>query len=343
MKSHVGRTGITSFRVGIDSYCLNPLRWDPFTILEWVAQQGGDGVQFSEVHLPPGRAVDAEFLIDLAAAACDLDLYVEWGGGQHVPYDTATWQAKDLAPGNRRAAEQANTLGTQVIRSCSGGFFRWRDESPSTDQLLQEMVAALQPQRDVFTDLGVTLAIELHFEFTTFELIRLFEMLDAEPGGWLGVCLDSFNVLPLLEDPVLATRRILPWVVSTHVKDGGLVVDDAGLVCFPTTAGSGLVDLRAIIQLLGTLERPLNLSVEDHGGSFTTDFRDDSLMARFPDLTTSELDRLKAAALVGVEKVKSGELAVTEREDWPEQCQERTKAGLHNVRELVKEMSARTT
>jgi hypothetical protein len=34
---------------------------------------------------------------------------------------------------------------------------------------------------------------------------------------------------------------------------------------------------------------------------------------------------------------------VTEREDWPEQCQERTKAGLHNVRELVQEMSAKTT
>ena len=333
---------MTPFKVGIDSYCLNSLQWDPLTILEWVAEQGGDGVQFSEVHLPHGREADTPFLIDLAAAARDLDLYLEWGGGQHVPYDTNNWEAKDLAPGNRRAAEQAHTLGTRIIRSCSGGFFRWRDESPSTSQLLSEIVTSLGPQRDVFTDLGVTLAIELHFEFTTFEIVRLFEMLDAEPGGWLGVCLDTFNVLPLLEDPLAATQRILPWVVSTHVKDGCLILDDTGLVSFPTKAGMGLVDLVAIFQLLGTLAKPVNLSVEDHGGRFTTNFRDTSFLARFPDVTATELDRLTATARVGTERVKLGELSVTEREDWPQQCQDRTRAGLHNVKEIVKEMSAKT-
>lgn len=326
---------MTQFRVGIDSYCLNPLRMDPFDLLEWVSEAGGDGVQFSEVHLPPGRPVDAAFLRELGAAAAAAGMYLEWGGGQHVPFDTTTWQPLDLASVNRRAAEQASELGTRIVRSCSGGFFRWQDDAPSTDDLIRAMATALHPQRRMFEDLGVTLAIELHFEFTTFELLRTFEMCEAEPGGWLGICLDTFNMLPMLEDPVLGTERVLPWVVSTHVKDGGLCLGDEGLVSFPVTVGEGLIDLPAVLNLLAELPHGVNLSVEDHGGSFITPFFDEGFQSRFPDLSARELTRLVAAARAGEERVRAGSLAATDRADWPAECRERTRAGLANVRRLV--------
>ena len=172
------------FRVGIDSYCLNPLGMDPFTMLEWVAEAGGEGVQFSEVHLPPGRARDEGFLRELAQAARNAGMYLEWGGGQHVPFHVSTWEPKDLLDLNRAAAREAATLGATMIRSCSGGFFRWEEDAPATEELLRAMADALLPQRPVFQELGVTLALELHFEFTTFELLRLFERCGAEPGGW---------------------------------------------------------------------------------------------------------------------------------------------------------------
>ena len=202
------------------------------------------------------------------------------------------------------------------------------------------MAAALRSQRQMFEDLGVSLAIELHFEFTTFELLRVFEMCDAEPGGWLGVCLDTFNMLPLLEDPVAGTERILPWVVATHVKDGGLALDADGLVSFPVMVGAGVVDLRSILARLAGLDRPVNLSVEDHGGSFKTPFFDASFLARFPDLTTVELSKLVAAARVGGERLQAGELAITERDEWPGLCEGRTRAGLTKLRELVNEIEA---
>jgi sugar phosphate isomerase/epimerase len=333
---------MTAFRVGIDSYCLNPLRWDPFAVLEWVADRDGEGVQFSEIHLPPGRDVDNAFLEDLAGAARERGLYLEWGGGGHVPFDTTSWRPKDLTPGNRRAAEQAHVLGTSVVRSCSGGFFRWGDDAPPTEELIRAMAEALRPQRQMFEELGVTLAIELHFEFTTHELLRLFEMCDAEPGGWLGICLDTFNMLPMLEDPVAGTERILPWVVATHVKDGGLALDGDGLMSFPVTVGAGIVDLRSVLERLATLDRPINLSIEDHGGSFKTPFLDASFRARFPDLTALELSRLVAAARPGGERLRAGELAVTERDEWPGLCEGRTRAGLRNLQRLVKEIGAET-
>jgi sugar phosphate isomerase/epimerase len=199
------------------------------------------------------------------------------------------------------------------------------------------MAEALRPQAPFFRDLGVTLALELHFEFTTFELLRLFEMCEADPGDWLGVCLDTFNVLPMLEDPVLASERILPWVVATHVKDGGMTLDDGGLLTFPTGVGEGQVDFNGILNLLATLPRPVNLSVEDHGGRFRTPFFEDDFRRRFPDLDTRELSRLVAGARTGGSALQAGRMAVTERADWPDQCEERTWRGLRNLRRIVED------
>jgi len=295
-------------------------------------------VQFSEVHLPPGRKVDDVFLEELAQAASDAKLYLEWGGGQHVPFDTTTLKPKDLFPGNRSAAEEARALGTKVLRSCSGGFFRWNHYAPPTQELVQAMAEALRPQRSMFEELGVTLAIELHFEFTTFELLSLFEMCDAEPGGWLGVCLDTFNMLPMLEDPALGTERILPWVVSTHVKDGALALEEDGLLSFPTTAGEGGIDLPSILHQLAAGPGPINLSLEGHGGSFKTPFFDEAFLARFPDLDARELSRLVASAQRGGERMRAGELGITSRDEWPALCEERTRIGLRNLRSLVQNM-----
>lgn len=326
---------MTCFRVGIDSYCLNPLALAPGAILNWVSERGGEGVQFSEVLLAPGQVADEGYLLELAEMARAKDLYLEWGGGEHVPFDTTTWREKDLMVGNRRAAESASTLGARVVRSCSGGFFRWEHEAPDTNALLDAMAVALRPQRSLFEDLGVTLAIELHFEFTTFELLRLFDMCDAEPGGWLGICLDTFNMLPMLEDPVAGTERILPWVVATHVKDGAVSLGPDGLNTFPTELGRGQVDIAAILDLLESAERPINLSIEDHGGTFTTPLWDAEFLAKFPDLTAIEMGQLLKLAYHGGERLAGNTPQPTDRADWPQLCQARTEAGLRYLRRLV--------
>jgi sugar phosphate isomerase/epimerase len=323
-----------TFRVGIDSYCLHPLKLPPDGVLEWVAKRGGEGVQFSEGNLAAGEVADEGFLRELADIARSRDLYLEWGGGEHVPFDTTTWSEKDLMVGNRRAAEAARTLGAHVVRSCSGGFFRWESAAPDTINLLEAIAVALRPQRSLFEDLGVTLAIELHFEFTTFELLRLFDLCDAEPGGWLGVCLDTFNMLPMLEDPVAGAERVLAWTVATHIKDGAVAVGPDGLVTFPTELGRGQVDFPAILTLLESTGRPINLSLEDHGGSFTTRL-DADFVALFPDVGPVELEKLTHMARGDEERLAAGSLSPTERNDWPGLCEERTTAGLRYLRQLV--------
>ncbi|MFH1933537.1 MAG: hypothetical protein ABIN18_18360, partial [Pseudomonadota bacterium] len=163
---------------------------------------------------------------------------------------------------------------------------------------------------------------------------RLFDMCEAEPGDWLGLCLDTMNLLILLEDPVKAVDRVLPWVVSTHIKDGGLLFDGEGLTAFPVELGRGVVDISTILTKLARLKEIPRLSVEDHGGSFVMPISNPVFLSEFPDLTPEELDGLKRMAS-GVKK--SGLPSPVDRARWPEVCESRLQADLEALKSMASE------
>lgn len=319
-------------RVGLDQYGLFPLNLDAVDTLTWAAAHGAEGVAFSGFAPEVQGAFTPDTLSAIADAAQRHGLYLEWGGAQHIPRDTGSWARRDLMANNRMVAMQAHQLSCRIIRSCSGGLMRWRDESPATEVLLRETAAALREQRAMLCDHGVVLAIETHFEFTSFELVRLFEMCDAAPGEWLGICLDTMNLLTMLEEPVAATRRLLPWIVSTHIKDGGVAIDETGLVTFPAPIGSGVIDIAAIIRLIGSLDRQVDLSVEDHAGSFQIPIYDPTFLSRFPDLTASELAQLVCLSAATRERPECVPLP---RPSWGSVCEERLAADVAALRAMA--------
>ncbi len=321
-----------AFRVGIDAYGIKPLGLDPLQSLDWARRHGAEGVQFSE---GAPDAADPGYLRAIGQFAAENGLYLEWGGGQHIPFDTATGRPIDIAAANRKAAEQAAGLGLGAIRSCSGGMMRWRPDDPPVRDYLRAMAAGLQDQMPMLAGLGVTLALETHFEFTTFELLRLFEMCGAEPGGPLGICLDTMNLLTLLEDPVAATRRVLPWIAMTHIKDGGILAIPEGYRTFTAEAGRGIVDFAALFEDLAGLPRPLPLSVEDHGGDFLIPAADPSFRAKLPDLTPEEEASLRRLARRTREHMESDGLAVLDRSEWPNVCEARLVRDIAAVRRLA--------
>jgi sugar phosphate isomerase/epimerase len=322
-------------RIGIDSYGLDPLGLDPLGILEWGAANGAEGVHFSGLSPRIAGMVDDVLLKDLAQAAAAQNMFVEWGGGQHIPFDTETWEGRDTVPINHKAAEQAALLGTRIVRSCSGGLMRWRPESPKTETLLQETATSLRSQRKMLKDHNVILAIETHFEFTTHELLRLFAICEAEPGDYLGICFDTMNVLTMLEDPLEALERILPWVVCTHAKDGGLLLSSKGLMSFPAEIGKGVVNFPKIFERIQSLPHEVHFSVEDHGGSFTLPVFEAEFLREFPDLSLQEFEKLIHLARETKLRVEGEGLAVTDRKDWPDICESRMKRDLFNLRKIL--------
>lgn len=328
---------IMKFKVGIDNYSLFPLNLEPLEVLKWAKKNDADGVSFSGLPEGSGKP-DTEFLRSIKAYGKEHNLYLEWGGAQHIPRDMNSWSKKDLFEHNLNAAREAEVIGTRIIRSCSGGLMRWDPGNPPTHSLLEEMADTLKAQKQMLMDHNVILAIETHFEFTTFELLRVFEMCNTEPGEYLGICLDTMNLLIMLEDPVSATQRILPWVVSTHIKDGAITLNDKGLSAFTVETGKGIVNLQQIIELLETLPVEVNLSIEDHGGDFVMPVYDPAFLAEFPDSDTGEFIKLIELVQSSQQKIIDGEISQLPRDNWPAICEERVKKDIQNVKEIVTEI-----
>jgi len=244
--------------VGIDNYCLFPLNLSPLEVLKWAEENGAKGVQFSGLNPEVAKNVDEAYLRDLSGYASDKGLYLEWGGAQHIPFDLKTWEEKDITEINQKVAEQAALLGTSLVRSCSGGLMRWDPQSPVTETLLEEMAKSLRAQRQMLMDNNVILAIETHFEFTTHELLRLFDRCEAE-----------------------------------------------------------------------------NLTIEDHGGEFFLPVFDSLFLSKFPDLTAEEFALILRLALQTDEAMKSGEMAITAREEWPKICEARIKRDIQAFKQLI--------
>jgi len=327
-----------SFKIGIDNYGLYPLKLSPLETLEWAKKNGAEGVAFSGLNPDDRKLITKSYLKKLAAFAAENDLYIEWGGAQHIPRNMTSWKRKKLLAINKRAAREAAILGTRIIRSCSGGLMRWNSDNPSTEKLLAETARALKGQLSMLRDYNVILAIETHFEFTSFELLKLFEMCEVEPDDCLGICLDTMNLLTMLEDPFSATRRLLPYVVSTHIKDGGIMFTDDGFVTFPTEIGSGVVDLKAIIKKLATSNRDMDLSIEDHGGSFVLPFFDPQFLAEFPDLTVKEFTHLSHLAMRTKRLVDRNDCRIIDRDAWGNICEERLINDLMVLKSLLSEL-----
>jgi len=323
--------------VGIDSYCLISTDLDPINILEWTKEHSGQGVQFTGIppHLLPPQGLDPGFLRELGQHARNLGLYMEWGGAPHIPFNLETGAPIDIREGILEAARQARLAGCRIVRSCSGGLMRWRDNLPPTEVLLSGMVKTLAPLVPVLQDLGVTLALETHFEFTTFEFLRVFESCQVQPGEGLGICLDIMNLMIMLEDPLMATDRILPWVVATHAKDGCIVPYEEGFQVFTTRAGKGVIPWHAIIKRLRRLSPPVTLSIEDHGGVFDIPYLQPTFLSRFPDLSVQELVSLQRMARRGQQLVNEGRIAPVSRQDWPRICLERVASGIKWLRSSV--------
>lgn len=318
-------------RTGIANYSLHPLKLKPHEVLQWAHDAGADGVIFSD--LPPAMrdSLTMSYLHDLGQMARDLNMYIEWGNGQHIPFNMADWSPSDIIPSNMKAIGEARAIGTRIIRTCSEGMLRANPLNPHTADLMKATIAALRQMMPVLADNDVVLAIETHFEFTSFELLRIFEMCGAKPGGNLGICLDTMNLLTMLEDPVKASERLMPWVVCTHIKDGGLVFDRHGLTAFPADIGSGIVDIGKIVSLISGQERDINLSVECHGGSHLLPVHDQWYINQFPNLTISEYNNLMLLEEKAEELMGAGTLAVRSEDEWATVCGDRT---IHNLKML---------
>jgi sugar phosphate isomerase/epimerase len=243
-------------------------------------------------------------LSEIRAHADALGMYLETGLGKVNPY------ASPETPELRAAGDGDILLGFErMMRACAAigcrelwvgtanykgayrgmrAYDRFRTDV-TWDEQLGATVRFLHKLAPIARDLGVHLNLETHEEITTFECVRVVEAVGPDV---MGIVFDTSNVLQRAEDPVMAARRIAPYVRQTHVKDVGLWFGDDCVYRQGRDCGDGVVDFGAVLPILAAAKPDLNLSIENpnaRGPIGMTEVYDPVWIAAHPDLTVEEL------------------------------------------------------
>jgi sugar phosphate isomerase/epimerase len=123
-----------------------------------------------------------------------------------------------------------------------------------------EAVSLLHSLQTEFEAAGVTLAIENHDRFQTFELAQVVRSL----GSWTGICLDTVNSFGALEGPGLVLDRLGPLTVNLHVKDFTIfrATHMMGFMVEGRPAGQGRLDVPWLVGELKRRNRHCNAILE---------------------------------------------------------------------------------
>ncbi|RSN11581.1 xylose isomerase [Nonomuraea sp. WAC 01424] len=282
---------------------------DPLATLDAVAGLGFEGILVRTVdeafpELDPG-AIGA-----FARAARDWGMFVQLGVGKVNPYMTAELpRVRDLGGGSYLAGME------RLIRLCAehgwteawtatGGFKpypgllsfdRFRTDADWADQLAAtgDFLLALAP---VLREHGVRLNIETHEEITTFEILRLIDLVGADV---LGVCLDPANLVVRGEPVGPAVARVAPYTRMTHLRDAILADTGEGLSRFLMPIGQGMTDWPRLLDTLLGARPEIDLVIEGIGGSraeMSLLPDDPRWWPAHPDMTPSDLEELRSLA-----------------------------------------------
>jgi sugar phosphate isomerase/epimerase len=203
-------------------------------LMEHCHQLGAGGIQ----------VVVKDWSADFAKKVRDrrekLGMYLE--GSISLPKtaaDVATFETE---------VKNAKEAGAQILRTVTLGGRRY--EVFHTAEAFQEFkktaAASLQLAEPIVKKYGVKLAVENHKDFLAPELAGMLKQLSSE---WVGATLDFGNNIALLEDPMEVVQTLVPYLVSTHIKDMAVEEYDSGFLLSEVPLGKGMLDLPKIIAL----------------------------------------------------------------------------------------------
>lgn len=222
-------------RMGIATTCYMSFRRfkDTLEFLEHANSIGAAGIQSSLTSLEP------DYLAKVEKRAKDLGMYIEVMSG--LPRADMSQFVRTM--------EAAKKIGALCVRSaCLSGR---RYETFSTLEEWRKFVAdshaAIARAVPVAEKVKLPLALENHKDWTAEEFVAIMRKYQSP---YLGVCLDTGNNVALLDDPMDVVERLLPYTVSTHIKDMGVAPAPDGFLLSEVPVGTGMLDIPKIVSMV---------------------------------------------------------------------------------------------
>ena len=208
---------------------------------------GADAVSLQTCFLPSAASID---VAEWRTALGDTELVLAWGHPDGLAFGGAEHAVEDLC----RWIEIAPALGCKLVRLVAG--------NSGTDRLgrpLEFLASTLSQVVETARKNRTQLALENHADLTVSELEELLLLVD-DPA--LGVCLDTANALRVGDDPLEATRRLLPHLRMVHLKDVESGVFETSVGPRAVEYGTGVVPVRDIVAILVESRFPGHVVVE---------------------------------------------------------------------------------
>lgn len=184
---------------------------------------------------------------------------------------------------------------------------------------------------------GVRLGIENHWDYTTYEILRITEEVGADV---VGVGLDSANLLMLAEAPDRALERVAPYVVTTHLKDVMLFSTPRGAARPVVPLGKGQVGIGEVVSTIARHNPDLHLTIEDHGVIYYLDYYDPAWLAAVRELTTYDIATTARLAREGDRLIAEHQVAdphAAEPVPWAVRGPNRLRQDVVMVRQILAE------
>jgi sugar phosphate isomerase/epimerase len=147
-----------------------------------------------------------------------------------------------------KTLQNAKALGATCARTASGGrryevFQTWAEY----DAWVKNSTAALDSALPLFEKYKIRVGLENHKDRTVDQLVALLKKYSSP---YLGSCLDLGNNISVLDDPMDTIEKLLPFVVTTHIKDMGVASYKDGFLLSEVPLGEGFLDIPRLVSMI---------------------------------------------------------------------------------------------
>lgn len=216
----------------------------------------GDTLAFLEkCHALGAAGIQAPLNGDLAklrARAEQLGMWIEGFGSAPRDNDTSALE---------RQLKDAKAAGAATLRIAmlSGRRYETFNSAAEWEAWMEVSHQAIKRAVPIAEREKIVLAIENHKDWTAEQL---FNIMQTYRSRYLGVLLDFGNNIALLDDPMELTRTLAPYVKATHLKDMGLRTYEDGFLMSEVNLGTGMLDLKGMVNILEQANPQLHYSLE---------------------------------------------------------------------------------
>jgi sugar phosphate isomerase/epimerase len=237
--------------LGLETFSYLPLyaagKMDVFRFVERTHELGLDGVQINicteREHWGMLGGIEPDRLNEVRRLTESLGMYVE--------VDTYGMQEDHLLT----ALRVSHLLGADVLRTYAStpdvlegaALLDYMQPGGGLDRDQKRAAVILRRLLPTCADYGIRIAIENHEYETSARMLSLVKAVDSE---WVGLLVDTGNMMMVWEDPLAAVTAMAPYAISTHFKDQAVIEEDDRLWVVGTPLGKGSIDCAACFEAL---------------------------------------------------------------------------------------------